>query len=190
MSCFDRRTFLKSAAATAGAALLPNAPLVARTKTARTNSNDNQSPADYTLTIATKPLELAPKTNHLRHHLQRPVSRTAASLQRRPAGHHRYPQRHRHTRASPLARPVRFDRRRRSRRRRHALHPCPRQPQNFLRAQDPQVSASTTPTSVPELILPPANTAAWSAPFTSNPNSTPAITIAKSSSPSKNFSPR
>jgi FtsP/CotA-like multicopper oxidase with cupredoxin domain len=61
MSCFDRRTFLKSAAATAGAALLPNAPLVARTKTARTNSNDNQSPADYTLNIATGPLELAPK---------------------------------------------------------------------------------------------------------------------------------
>ena len=61
MSCFDRRTFLKSAAATAGAALLPNAPLVARTTTARTNSNDNQSPADYTLNIATGPLELAPK---------------------------------------------------------------------------------------------------------------------------------
>ena len=63
MSCFDRRTFLKSAAATAGAALLPNAALVARTTTARTNLNDNQSPADYTLNIATKPLELAP--NHI-----------------------------------------------------------------------------------------------------------------------------
>jgi FtsP/CotA-like multicopper oxidase with cupredoxin domain len=61
MSPFDRRTFLKSAAATAGAALLPSAPLVARTKTARANSNDNQSPADYTLNIATGPLELAPK---------------------------------------------------------------------------------------------------------------------------------
>ncbi len=45
----DRRTFLKTAAATAAATLLPPSRLLA------------QTPADYTLTIATKPLEIAPK---------------------------------------------------------------------------------------------------------------------------------
>ena len=53
MSPFNphRRTFLKAAGATTAAALLSPPRLLAETDT----------PADYTLTIATKPLELAPK---------------------------------------------------------------------------------------------------------------------------------
>ena len=66
MSPFDRRTLPEIAAATAGAASLPNIPFVSlantsRANTAGTNSNADQSAADYTLTIAAKPLEIAPK---------------------------------------------------------------------------------------------------------------------------------
>ncbi len=54
----DRRSFLKLAGATA-AALLSPLSFEAQSPTAAENKSD--APADYTLTIATKPLEIAPK---------------------------------------------------------------------------------------------------------------------------------
>ena len=52
----DRRTFLKGAATSAAAALLPRASLAAPT-----NRLDYEAPPDYILTIATKPIEIAPR---------------------------------------------------------------------------------------------------------------------------------
>ncbi len=54
----DRRNFLKAAGATA-AALLSPLSFEAQSPTAAENKSD--APADYTLAIATKPLEIAPK---------------------------------------------------------------------------------------------------------------------------------
>jgi len=55
-----RRTFLKAAGATAGAALLPQSGLLSRPMVLGKNAPQNESPADYELTIATKPIEVAP----------------------------------------------------------------------------------------------------------------------------------
>src|SRR5450755_1461702 len=64
MSRFDahRRNFIKVAGAAAGATLLSTSDLLSQSATAGDNGSASQSerPADYTLTIATKPIELAP----------------------------------------------------------------------------------------------------------------------------------
>jgi FtsP/CotA-like multicopper oxidase with cupredoxin domain len=57
----NRRTFLQAAGATAGAALLPSPRLWSRAIVAGLAAPQNDGPADYTLTIATTPIELAPK---------------------------------------------------------------------------------------------------------------------------------
>jgi len=54
-----RRTFLKAAGATAGAALLPPR-LLSRPVVVGKSGPQNESPADYELRIATTPIELAP----------------------------------------------------------------------------------------------------------------------------------
>jgi FtsP/CotA-like multicopper oxidase with cupredoxin domain len=64
MSRFDvhRRNFLRVAGAAAGATLLSPSGLLSQSATAGDNGAASQSegPAEYTLTIATKPIELAP----------------------------------------------------------------------------------------------------------------------------------
>jgi hypothetical protein len=63
MSRFDphRRNFLRTAGALTGTTLLSRFDLLGQSATGE-NRTDSQSenPADYTLTIATKPIELAP----------------------------------------------------------------------------------------------------------------------------------
>src|ERR1039458_9580955 len=64
MSRFDahRRNFLRVAGAATGVTLLSTSGLLSQSATAGDNGSGSQSegPADYTLTIAIKPIELAP----------------------------------------------------------------------------------------------------------------------------------
>src|SRR5450755_3510223 len=126
--CPSRRDFLKMAGVATGAALLPP-DLLSQAPVAVAPPNDG--PADYTLTIATKPIELAPN---------RIVSVTTYNGQ--------FP--------GPLLR---------------------------LKAGERVTVDIRNETDTPEQTWRMASTADWSDRFTSNRSSTPATTIAKSSSP-------
>ena len=61
-SSFSRRKFLKAAGSIAGSSLLPPVALFGRSASTPSQEADSQTgeSPDYTLTIAVKPIELAP----------------------------------------------------------------------------------------------------------------------------------
>jgi FtsP/CotA-like multicopper oxidase with cupredoxin domain len=61
-SLFSRRTFLRTAAAVMGGSLLPGTATAGQSAVSRAQESDSQIAAspDYTLTVAVKPIELAP----------------------------------------------------------------------------------------------------------------------------------
>ena len=89
-----------------------------------------------------------PRTHRLDDALQRPVSRTAAALQGRPAGRRRRLQRHRHAGTGALARPDDPERRGRRGRGRHAVRAGARHAPHRIRAEARRASASITRTCV------------------------------------------
>ena len=81
----SRRTLLKAAGAMAGSFLLPSGAVFGQTAASDLQTADPTmgGPADYTLTIGVKPIELAPNPYRLRHHVQRPIPRPAAATSKK-----------------------------------------------------------------------------------------------------------
>ena len=180
-SRISRRHFLQATGAMAGGYLLPSV-VFSQTipELPKQALAESVPPPDYELTIATKPIELAPNriVSVTTYNGQFPGpllrfqegSQSPSTSTTRPippssstgTGSSSPPMSMAPPRKAPPSSPPTAA----------AASALPR---------DPPGCASTTPTCTPARIWPPANTPAWSAPSISNPKTTPASTTRKCS---------